>query len=199
VAKQSQHVDAVTNVTVTAGSPQNVTMAMSPLLAAGQLQIVVTWGRNSLSQDLDAHLVLPGGSLFTGTDIFFFNKGNCAVVCLDQDEVNGGGPETITISQPTNGTYRFFVHNFTADELDLGASDLSLAQSGAQVDVRFGGSTIRSFTVPNQAGQLWTVFDLTFNGSTPVITAVNTVIPVDLASPPAMLRAGASVKAAKQR
>jgi hypothetical protein len=51
-------------------------------------------------------------------------------VQLDYDVTSGYGPETITMLKPMDGTYRFYVHMYTADQLGW-------SQSQAVVKERF--------------------------------------------------------------
>ena len=50
---------------------------------------------------------------------------------LDADELQGYGPETITISRLERGVYRYAVHRFSGTR--------GIAASGARVDVYVGG------------------------------------------------------------
>jgi len=76
---------------------------------------VLAWG--SKPNDLDIHLTTPNAAC----KVSYQNK-----VCrdarqnvqLDYDVTSGYGPETITMLKPMDGTYRFYVHMFTADLLD---------------------------------------------------------------------------------
>ena len=147
----------------------NQNLFLSPTSVVGSLRIVLTWG--DTPQDLDSHLVGPvsGESTFW---VWWNNVGSCTAqpfACLDVDETEGRGPETITIAQRNPGRYVYSVHNFSAganNPLDRG-----LSQSNARVDVYGSTGLIQSFAVPAQSGTLWTVFE--WDGTT--IRAINTV------------------------
>jgi hypothetical protein len=154
--------------------------ALSPTLGAGQVRITLTWVG---PDDLDAHLQLPDRNRF----IHFDDPGDCdsgiPTPCLRNDDFVPPGPETMIIGQQqVPGQYTFLVHNFDADAENRPPSDLALAQSGARVDVYLGAATTPSatFFVPNQPGNLWTVFNL--NGTT--ISPVNTIGHANMAGPP---------------
>ncbi|MBR3637304.1 MAG: tetratricopeptide repeat protein [Lachnospiraceae bacterium] len=86
---------------------------LSPLLADGQIRIVLEWG--SSPSDLDSHLT---GRTDSGTNIhtYYSNKtesrGGNTIAELDVDDTDGYGPETTTLYD-TNGVYTFSVVDFT--------------------------------------------------------------------------------------
>jgi len=133
--------------------------AVTPVIKEDQTRIVLTWGDSP--QDLDSHLVgtLPDSTGFhtyySKKETYFEGKKYAA---LELDDSNGYGPETTTIYKETDGTYTFYVHNYSARSK---TSDKSLSNSGAQVKVYREGSLIATFSVPvNQEGNLWTVFSM---------------------------------------
>jgi PKD repeat protein len=85
---------------------------------------------------------------------------------LDRDDTDSYGPETITINRTFNGTYRYFVYQWS--------SDGTLNSSGAEVNVFNQSSVIATYRVPTIGqGHYWQVFNL--NSSTGAITSINTV------------------------
>jgi len=149
-------VEATQPVTVTAGGTAEVVIALSPVLAAGQTQIVLTWG--ATPRDLDSYLWLP-----SGTPIYYGAKTG-AGASLDVDDTNGFGPETITITQASPGTYTYAVNNLSAES--------PLTGSGGAVRLNRGGTTAATFTAPTTgSGTWWYVF--TMDGTTGAITPVN--------------------------
>jgi hypothetical protein len=190
--------EAFVNVTVVANQNANAPLSLSPVQGAGQIRIVVTWG-NVL--DLDSHLSVPQGAGGTGTPILVFwnspytNSSGCSLstnpfACLEHDAVPPSDlpTESTRIGTVLAGTYRFFVHNYTADSEERAASDNSLATSGVRVDVYVGSSTTAaaSFTPPAGSGNLWAAFTMQLNGTTPVFSpvTVNALTQVDFAQPP---------------
>jgi uncharacterized protein YfaP (DUF2135 family) len=140
-------------------------VAMSPILETGALRIVLTWNPQI---DLDSHLTGPIPNTNSRFHVYWFSLGNLnssPFSLLDRDDLFGPGPETITISETFDGIYRFSVHDYT----NLNSFNSSnLSNSNAQVRVFSGNDQIASFTVPNQDGTLWKVFEL--NGLTKEIT-----------------------------
>ena len=87
---------------------------------------------------------------------------------LDLDDVSSYGPETTTLYEQINGTYRFSVHDYTNRNSTY---SLALSNSSAQVRVYDNSGLIANYNVPpNNEGTLWTVFELN-NGT---ITPINT-------------------------
>jgi len=107
-----------------------------------------------------------GGASFL---VYYSNPGDSQVypfAQLDVDVTAGFGPETMTIYQQLTGTYVYHVHDFTTYQ---DAASTALAGSGARVEVYQNNQLVQTFTVPNQPGTLWTVFQL--DGAT--ITPLN--------------------------
>ena len=145
--------------TITAGAATTQNAAMSPQLAAGDLRIVLTWGASP--GDLDSYLWVPSGAA-----ISYSSTGSLSATPfaqLDVDDTNGFGPETITLSQLTPGSYSFAVNA-------LGGSFIP-----SETTVRVYGSSglLREFTPPSGSQNWWRVF--TLNGTTGAITSVNTI------------------------
>ena len=146
-------------VSIPATGNANQVFALSQTLAVGQTRIVLTWG--STPRDLDSHLFTPGGA-----EVYFGSRGSQAgspYAALDVDDTDGSGPETITITRLSAGTYAYSVYNYS--------NEAALSASGARVQVYQGDSSVGSYTVPGGSGRWWNVF--TMDGSTGVITPVN--------------------------
>lgn len=137
---------------------------VSPILAAGEVRIVLAW--NDQPKDLDSHLEFgavrpwqavwndrspqPYGSTLTRGDIN-----------LDIDVTWGRGPETVTLKgsawqQPRLG-YSVFNWSRARNRDTL----LSVGQSGATVRVFKSQGLVRSFAAgPGQVGDWWQLFCL---------------------------------------
>jgi len=142
-------------------------VVLSPVLESEQIRIVLTWGKTPA--DLEAHLTTP-------------NPEGCRYHCyywertipgasLDTDDRDSYGPETITITERTPGTYRYYVHDWTNRSR---TGSRALAQSGAEVRIyRADHAQPEVFTVPLQEGTVWHVCDI--DGDSGLITSVNTM------------------------
>jgi hypothetical protein len=157
-----------TGVVVGAGqtaSGQDV--LLNPVLTGAR--IVLTWG--ATPNDLDSHLTGP----ITGTGsrfwVYYLSRGNCAAApwaCLDVDDTNGLGPETMTIAQLTPGLFRYYVYDYTNH---TSATSTQLSLSGARVQFYFGSALVRTFFVPAGVGNAWSVFE--WNSQTQALTVLN--------------------------
>lgn len=143
---------------------QNTTI--TPVLPSGQTRVVLTWG--ATPSDLDSHMTGP--STTERFHVYYSSSGSSTsspYVELDVDDTSSYGPETITIYQQSSGTYRYSIHDYSNDD---STTSSVMAASSAQVKVYRGSSLVATFNVPNQAGTLWTVFELNDNTITPINT-----------------------------
>ncbi len=136
---------------------KGMTYALSPVMTnLDGLRIVLNWG--ATPRDIDSHIAFPGNHIYWRQK--FGPAG--ADANLDVDDTDGFGPETITISKKHAGeSYVYAVHDFTNNS---NPNSNGLSQSNAKVLVYIGQSLVRSYYVPNQTGNLWTVFRITPEG-----------------------------------
>ena len=165
VAKVAGYADATkTGIAVGATTTSNQNIYISPTGVTGLIRIVLTW--RQLPSDLDSYLSGPIPNSTSRFLVSYSNRSNCSAspfACLDQDVTSGFGPETVTITQITSGTYYYSVNNYSGNG--------PLSQSGARVDVYVNNALAQSFFVPSGSnGSTWNVFSL--NGT--VITPINT-------------------------
>lgn len=139
----------------------NQNSMLSPSLGDGQYRIVLTWNENP--HDLDSHLTGPtssGGSFHVYYPSSSMNAydGDTLVANLDIDDTSSYGPETITLTPTTTGTYKYYVHRY--------AGSGSISTSGAQVKLYKGNTLIGTYNAPTDQGTgiYWTVFEIT-NGT----------------------------------
>lgn len=142
---------------------------VTPVLAAGETRIILTWG--ALPTDLDSHFTgpLPSGTRF---HMYYPLAGSESpwptIVTLDHDDVTSYGPETTTLLSQIDGVYRFSVHDFSNR---MSTASTALSNSNASVRVYRGSSLVAVFNVPpGQAGTLWAVFEMSGTTITPVNT-----------------------------
>ncbi len=138
-----------------------------PYIDNDDVRIVLTWGANP--SDLDSHLFLPNGN-----HIAYYSKqvdgGN-----LDIDDVSSYGPETVTINSLKNGTYKYYVADFTNSASGY-YSSRDMALSNARVDVYNKHGLVSTFIVPShREGVIWHVFNISDGVISPVQRIFNNV------------------------
>jgi hypothetical protein len=110
---------------------QLVTVSLSRMLEATEsagrdVRIILNWGsRSDQVRDADSHLACAGGA--TEPHVFYRSRRHEShghVAELDVDDTDWGGPETITIKSPLNGSYVYWVHDYSGPPAVLGSSDL---------------------------------------------------------------------------
>lgn len=180
------------------------TTALSPTLLAGQMRIVLTWTgappnwaniqttyRDTV-MDMDSYLLVPG---FTDP-IYWKNcdhspsagvTSSCNVTgaYLDVDQIDWSGPETITITQPTAGTYTYYLANYSDP-----CNPLGLTSSSAIVTVYSGSQVVKRYTInpgappTGKSGQVFEVFTIN-NGQLTDVNQYNDSLPTALVNPQA--------------
>jgi uncharacterized protein YfaP (DUF2135 family) len=162
------------------GAVGTVCTALTPTLKLGSVmngssvKIRLTWGANP--RDLDSHLLGPNfANPATSFHVYFSSKGSLTsspYANLDVDDTSSFGPEVVTITRMTVGTYTYYVHHYSGSG--------TILSSPARVELTLNGST--SVFVPPQppAGltigddSRWTVFNLVVDAAGAV-----TVVPVN--------------------
>ncbi len=139
---------------------QNQNVSITPAISAGEIRIVLDWGRTPA--DLDSHLTGPSSGRSGRFHIFYqnrtFRQGGARYAALDLDVTQSFGPETITIYNKTQGLYRYSVHDYTNRS---SSSSRALSNSSARVRVYMGTNLTHTFNVPaNRGGTVWTVFEI---------------------------------------
>jgi len=128
--------------------------SVSPELDLKHVRIVLDW--DSEPKDLDAHFWKEGGYHISYHHTRVLSDGTGG---LDRDDMDGFGPETITIRDIDDlGTYTFAVMDYT-NKGNGSANDL--AKSKASVKVYGEGRLLHVFNVPQvSAGNKWAVFKI---------------------------------------
>lgn len=167
-ASDTSYITTYFNIKILGGcmiSDQNG--VVSPAMDSGQLRIVLTWGQ--LPRDLDSHMSCivsaEMGHVYYDNKTFYCEK---KLLCnLDVDDVNGYGPETITLRDDMTGSFKYYVYNYS--------NDACMEGCGAVVRVYLGGMAHPAYTVhvPYGDGRYWTVFN--YNSSTKRFQVINEI------------------------
>lgn len=152
IFKKSGYITAVYNVDIVAETIFKNRFVVSPVMDISQFRVVLDWEQQPL--DLDAHFVKANSYhiSFRNTRVLADGTG-----MLDRDDMDGFGPETITVERiDANGSYAFFVHNYSAHEKP-GSPNLSVSK--ATVRVYSGNSLLKTFQIPEGfTEKTWNVF-----------------------------------------
>ncbi|MCF8230305.1 MAG: S8 family serine peptidase [Bacteroidales bacterium] len=157
------------HVSVPPDIPLNYDINLSPQLSTGEMRFVLSW--QATPPDLDLHLLTPD---IEGTNyhIYWDEMGSAdqpPYATLDTDEMEGFGPETITIVQMFGGTYKVYVHQY--DE------DAPLAGSGAMVKIYNENGLLKTVNVPSTGPNddyYWYICDV--NGSNGSVNVFNSLM-----------------------
>lgn len=133
--------------------PQTVTTTLSMMMedaglgGRSRLQVVLNWGsdRDRHVKDADSHLVCACRQ--PGSHVFFSSRkheGEGHAADLDVDDVDWGGPETVTVVDPPPGQYVYWVHDYSGGRATLAASDV-------RVRVLWGDTVLGELRVPPSA------------------------------------------------
>lgn len=156
--------------------PDNVVyhnITLSPTVSAGSSRFVINWGADP--RDLDSHLQTPNinGQSY---HVYYSNRGNLEMApyaYLDVDDVDGFGPETMTIGQLFQGTYHYYIHKY--------AGEGYISTSNATINIYSVSGLTHTINAPtNGTGNYWHVLDI--DGSSGAITFINQILdypPVD--------------------
>jgi hypothetical protein len=138
-----------------------------PKITDDSVRVVLSWG--STPSDLDSHLFLPDNSHVA---YYSATAGNAN---LDVDDTSSYGPETITIDKLAQGTYKYYVADYTNCTKN-NYSSMEMSNSFARVDVYTKNGLTASFTVPNnREGVIWQVFSISNGKIIPVQRYFNNV------------------------
>ncbi|MCR5884757.1 carboxypeptidase regulatory-like domain-containing protein [Rhizobacter sp. J219] len=121
------------------------------VIADAAVSIKLTWGR--APSDVDSHLLTPQGA-----HVYWDDKGSLAVAPyanLDIDDVTSYGPEFITIRRLAQGTYRYFLDNYS------GTFGPGMTGSPVKVELTHdGNTTVYAPGAGEGAFTFWHAFDI---------------------------------------
>lgn len=138
-------------------------ISVSPDLQPESIRIVLDW--SDKPRDLDAHLIKAGGYHISYRDKRTSDDGKAK---LDRDDINGNGPETITVNQvDEKDVYTYKVLNYS-DRRQDNSRELS-NNSKATVRVYGDNRLLGTFRMEKErVGTEWTVFQIENGRITPV-------------------------------
>ena len=128
--------------------------SVSKMMELGHIRIVLDWG--SSPNDLDIHLEKVGKYHISYHHKRVADDGSAK---LDRDDIDGQGPETITITDvDDNASYTCYVHDYTNRS---NTSSNKLSKSKGRITVYNNNQVAFIINVPtNVDGTRWNVFNL---------------------------------------
>jgi len=138
---------------------QDIVILPKMIQGESSLRAVLTWGETPY--DLDSHLIGPKPDDRKFHLCFYRKKTyykNEIYNTLDVDDTHSFGPETVTINKLVDGTYDYYVRDYTNGYV---TSSPQLSVSEAMVQVYDNNGMLKTFKVPlDQKGTVWHVFKL---------------------------------------
>ncbi len=152
IFKKTGYISTLINIDVAAETILRNRYLVSPIMDIDQFRVVLSWDQQP--EDLDAHFVKANSYHISFRNTRVLNDGTGQ---LDRDDMDGFGPETITVSQlSSDKEYTFSVNNYSAK---INPSSNSLASSKATVWVYTNNKLLNTFYIPTTiSGDTWTVF-----------------------------------------
>jgi hypothetical protein len=142
---RSGYIPLTTDLVVAAGTVLNRRMVLSPALPPGKVRFVLHWGLQP--EDLDLHLKGPGFHISYRNMKDAPNRAK-----LDHDELEGLGPETITLDRTRpNAHYGLWVDNYSGDETFTG---------GERVYVYVGDRLLKEIRLPRSSRRAVHILDI---------------------------------------
>lgn len=141
-----------------ANTPPNQDVLISPTLGADEIRIVLSWGASP--RDVDSHLEFGNSTCLVDgkkCQVVYNDKNKLGGdLTLDIDDVDGYGPETVTVKGSSYSQSRlgYILYNYTNE------SSLSVSQSIVRVFKSTG--LVRTYAVSaNQVDRWWPIFCIT--------------------------------------
>jgi hypothetical protein len=154
IFKKDGYIPALFLIDVAAQTVLRNRFYVSPVMNINQFRVVLEWDQQPA--DLDAHFVKEGGYhiSYRNTQTLADGQGK-----LDRDDMDGVGPETITVEQlNSEAEYTYYVNNYSAE---INASAPALSASKATVWIYGNNKLLDIISVPtNFSGKTWQVFKI---------------------------------------
>ena len=175
-ALSARSASLLSNTRAVTATSNNVWLGSACLIfTEGAIGIKLSWGL--LPEDVDSHLLTPQGA-----HISYLNTGSLTAAPyanLDIDDVTSFGPEIVTIRRLAQGTYRYFLDNYS------NTFNPGITGSPVKVEVTYDGNTT-VFTPGPGEGTLvnWHAFDIVVDSQCNVtITPANAWSATEPANP----------------
>lgn len=153
--KKDGYIPADMSFEIVAGMVYFNRFSVSKLMDLGQIRIVLDWGNNP--NDLDLHLEKVGQYHIAYHHKKVADDGSAR---LDRDDVDGRGPETITITDlDDNATYNCYVHDYSNRN---NPDSKRLSKSKARISVYNNNQLEFVLDIPTnkEEGTRWDAFQL---------------------------------------
>ncbi len=163
----------VENLTFSSGTNELAQSTVVETVGEGEIRVILTWG--SSPRDLDTHLTGPASDASRFHMYFRSKTPSNSDVNLDVDDTSSFGPETTTIEELRDGTYRYSVHNYTNRFSSAGAQPI--VDSPTVVEVFDSTGSIATYTPPTTgtiSGDTWKVFEIQVSGGAYNLVTLNT-------------------------
>ncbi len=162
IFKKRGYISALVNIDVAAETILRNRYFVSPVMNIDQFRVVLAWDQKP--EDLDAHFVKTNSYHISYRNSRVLNDGTGQ---LDRDDMDGFGPETITVSQiNADSEYTFFVYNYST-KVDRSAPALSTSK--ATVWVYGNNKLLNVFYIPTIInGDTWQVFKVIQGNVVPI-------------------------------
>ena len=141
-------------VRVNRGQDSNENISLSEPLENSVFRVTMSWStqKPGAVRDVDSYLSIPGVSIPNS----YNNKGrNYHGTYLDRDDTDWIGPETVTIHELKQGTYTYYVNNYS-ERGNISA----LGNSEVRVKLYKGENLLQSFQVPAGSGLNYELFKI---------------------------------------
>ncbi len=148
----------------------------------GNFELLDLWTHlrwNTKNSDVDFHLLRPGanfpGDFWTSSDCYYGNRATSWGAFLDVDDVDGIGPEQITIPRVTvDGEYRLFVHYYASHGAGATAAFITVSVRNGPYEKFNSLSLSRS---ASRGGDVWEVCTITYPAGTVTRVMRKTTLP----------------------
>ena len=154
IFKKSGYISALIEIDVAAETILRNRFFVSPAMNIDQFRVVLAWDQQP--EDLDAHFLKSNSYHISYRNTRVLNDGTGQ---LDRDDMDGFGPETITVAQLNpESEYTFYVYNYSQK---VNPSAPSLSSSKATVYVYGNNRLLNTFYAPtNIESDTWKVFKI---------------------------------------